>query len=153
MKSAKAWRNECEQKVVIRTPMRFPWERFSQPDFVTMTLRLATLFLLLAICLDIAPAQEAKPKAAPVSASTITIGKAPGDVGFGVWVVIGDQDERVSTARVIAFAQAVTKASVEQQVDSRIDLHVLAEPRGHSTPQLATWIGGACREMDAPTNV
>lgn len=54
--------------------------------------------------------------------------------GRPLWVVIGDQDARVSTTRVIAFAQAVTRASIEQKVDSRIDLHVIAEPRGHSTP-------------------
>ena len=55
--------------------------------------------------------------------------------GRPLWVVIGDQDARVSTSRVIAFAQAVTRESVEQGVDSRIDLHVLAEPRGHTTPR------------------
>ncbi len=66
--------------------------------------------------------------------------------GRALWVVIGDQDGRVSTTRVIAFAQAVTRASVERKVDSRIELHVMPEPGGHRTPAgsadpAAEWIG------------
>ena len=302
MKSAKAWRNECEQKIVNRSPMRFSGNSSSMPVTDIMTLRPPTLFLLLTFCCHSAFAQEAKPRPVAPPISTITIGKTPGGVEYGVWgvmgekpapllfvlagtinstlssayfrqcgnemvaehgfllvsidlpchgsqnaggklsglggwaeraakgedfvaesnarmsdvldhliktgvadpqqvaacgtsrggflamhfaahdkrvkcaaafapvtdpaalqefggleqqdlvknldlanradqlagrplwVVIGDQDARVSTARVIAFAQAVTKASIEQKVDSRIDLHVLAEPRGHTSP-------------------
>jgi dienelactone hydrolase len=62
-----------------------------------------------------------------------------------VWIAIGDRDARVDTDRAIAFARRVTAASLEQGHDSRVDFHVLAQPKGHSTPdgaaeQAAEWI-------------
>jgi dienelactone hydrolase len=313
IKSANEWRNECEQKIVNRSPIRFSGEGATLQPFVTMTVRLFHFLLVLALVPATGHAQDGKPTPTPEPISTITIEKTPGGVEFGIWgeisekpapllfvlsgtinstlssayfrqcgnelvaehgfllvsidipchgsqggdvkpnglsgwasraadgddfvaennarmsevldhlietgvadpkmvaacgtsrggflalhfaahdkrvecaagfapvtdpaalsefgglegdafvksldlesraaqlagrplwVVIGDQDSRVSTARVIAFAQAVTRASIEQKVDSRIDLHVIAEPRGHSTPHgsaelAAKWI-------------
>lgn len=59
-----------------------------------------------------------------------------------VWLVIGDQDDRVDTDRAIAFARKVSGVSKEK---TRIELHVMPEPRGHTTPsgapeQAAIWI-------------
>ena len=54
--------------------------------------------------------------------------------GRAVWIVIGDQDGRVSTQSAIDVAQAITAASIAKKVDSKVDLHVIAEPGGHRTP-------------------
>ncbi|NQV28111.1 MAG: prolyl oligopeptidase family serine peptidase [Rhodopirellula sp.] len=65
--------------------------------------------------------------------------------GRPVWIVIGDQDERVGTDRANVFAQKLTAASRAKKQDSRVELNILPEPRGHSTPpgsskRAANWI-------------
>jgi dienelactone hydrolase len=65
--------------------------------------------------------------------------------GRPIWIVIGDQDERVGTDLAINFARKLTAASREMKLDSRVELHVLPEPRGHTTPRgspqrAASWI-------------
>ena len=65
--------------------------------------------------------------------------------GRPVWIVIGDQDERVGTDRAIALARRLASASREQRLDSQVELNVLPEPRGHTTPRgssqrAADWI-------------
>ena len=65
--------------------------------------------------------------------------------GRPVWIVIGDQDERVGTDRALALAQKLTAVSREKKRDSRVELHVMPEPRGHTTPRgssqrAADWI-------------
>jgi dienelactone hydrolase len=65
--------------------------------------------------------------------------------GRPVWIVIGDQDARVGTDRAVALAQKLTAASREKKLDSRVELHVMPEPRGHTTPKgssrrAADWI-------------
>lgn len=62
-----------------------------------------------------------------------------------VWIVIGDRDERVSTDKAIAFARRITAEALKAGGDPRVDLHVLAQPKGHSTPDgaaamAAEWI-------------
>jgi len=69
-----------------------------------------------------------------------------------VWLVIGDQDERVGTDHIIALARRVTAASIKERLPSRIELHVMPEPRGHTTPsgaaeQAAAWIN---RQIESP---
>jgi dienelactone hydrolase len=52
-----------------------------------------------------------------------------------VWMVIGDQDARVGTDCAIALADRI--AEVTHDLLSRagaVELHVLPEPRGHTTP-------------------
>ena len=56
-----------------------------------------------------------------------------------VWIVIGDQDQRVSTNSAIDFARRLTAAKCI------VELHVMPEPRGHTTPKgsaemAARWI-------------
>lgn len=65
--------------------------------------------------------------------------------GRAVWLIIGDRDERVSTDESIAFCRAVTAASLKQKRPALVDLHVISEPQGHTTPkgadeQAALWI-------------
>lgn len=66
-------------------------------------------------------------------------------IGRPVWIVIGDQDERVGTDRAIGFARQITKESLKSKVPSRVELHVVPEPRGHTLPDdvsdnAANWI-------------
>jgi len=61
--------------------------------------------------------------------------------GRAVWIVIGDRDERVGTDRAISFARKLSVAAYEHQVTSRVELHVLPEPRGHTTPPGAAEAG------------
>lgn len=73
--------------------------------------------------------------------------------GRAVWLVIGDQDERVGTDHTVALARRITAASIEQRLLSRVELHVMPEPRGHTTPsgaaeQAAAWIS---RQLESPT--
>jgi len=65
--------------------------------------------------------------------------------GRPVWIVIGDQDERVSSQRAIELAVAMTAESRKQELPSKVELHVMPEPRGHTTPagsqeKAAAWI-------------
>lgn len=65
--------------------------------------------------------------------------------GRAVWIIIGDRDKRVGTDHAIALARRVTGAALARGVDSHVDLHVMAEPRGHTTPadapeQSAAWL-------------
>ena len=66
-------------------------------------------------------------------------------VGRPVWIVIGDQDERVGTDKAIELASRLSAAAKEKQVPSNVELNVVAEPRGHTTPagsstKAADWI-------------
>lgn len=65
--------------------------------------------------------------------------------GRAVWLVIGDRDDRVSTDAAIKFCRAVTAASLKQQKPALVDLLVISEPQGHTTPKgapegAAKWI-------------
>ncbi len=66
-------------------------------------------------------------------------------VGRGVWIVIGDRDERVSTDQAIAFARRLSALAVDKKIPSQVELLVRSEPRGHTTPPgsaelAAVWI-------------
>jgi dienelactone hydrolase len=54
--------------------------------------------------------------------------------GRAVWLTIGDRDTRVGTDRAIQFARQLTAASLARRRPALVELHVLAEPRGHSLP-------------------
>jgi dienelactone hydrolase len=92
---------------------------------------------------DIAMLQEFKnfkPRDVIPSAALVNVNDKL--VGRDIWIVIGDQDTRVDTDSVIAFARAVSRVSGEK---SRIELHVMPEPRGHTVPErsaqhAAAWI-------------
>jgi dienelactone hydrolase len=78
----------------------------------------------------------------------LAIHERAGDLaGRGVWLVIGDRDERVGTDHTIRLARRISAESLRQKRDGRVELHVYAEPRGHSTPagsaeRAAEWIQG-----------
>lgn len=77
---------------------------------------------------------------------SLTLNRQAGKLaGRAVWIIIGDQDARVGTDHAIDLARLTTKASLAKKLRSRVDLHVVAEPRGHTTPtgapeQSASWI-------------
>lgn len=52
-----------------------------------------------------------------------------------VWIIIGDRDERVDTDKAVALARQITSSALAKGLDARVDLHVLSEPRGHTTPR------------------
>ena len=67
--------------------------------------------------------------------------QAPALTGRHVWIVIGDQDARVSTERAISCARQMTARK------THMTFHLLPEPRGHTTPKgsadlAADWIQG-----------
>jgi hypothetical protein len=65
--------------------------------------------------------------------------------GRALWMIIGDRDLRVGTDACIAFARAVTAASLAQEATADVTLIVQPEPKGHTTPtggpeRAAAWI-------------
>jgi len=77
--------------------------------------------------------------------------------GRPVWIIIGDRDLRVGTDHAISFARSVTKASLEKKPDSKVELHVIAEPRGHTVPkgaaeQSAVWMQRYIKTEDLTEN-
>ena len=67
--------------------------------------------------------------------------------GRPVWLIIGDQDLRVGTDNTISLARQITSASRAKKLPSQVELHVMPEPRGHTTPKgsaerAAGWIRG-----------
>jgi dienelactone hydrolase len=62
-----------------------------------------------------------------------------------VWIVIGDRDERVGTEHAIELASRLSAVAKERNVASNVELHIMSEPRGHTTPRgssrlAADWI-------------
>lgn len=81
----------------------------------------------------------------PLVKEMSVINQADKLAGRPVWIVIGDQDKRVSTEKAIALARSITAASISRKVDSKVELRVMPEPRGHTTPKgaasaAAKWI-------------
>ncbi len=65
--------------------------------------------------------------------------------GLPIWIVIGDRDQRVGTDHAISLARRITNASLAKINESNVELHVIAEPLGHTVPkgsaeQAAAWI-------------
>ena len=63
-------------------------------------------------------------------------------IGRPLWIVTGDQDRPIDTDYVISFARKISRLSGQ---NSKVELHVIAEPGGHTTPagsdeQSAAWI-------------
>lgn len=74
--------------------------------------------------------------------------------GRSIWLIIGDRDDRVGTDEAIQFCRAITKASLQQQKSPLVDLHVVTEPQGHTTPkgaaeQAAVWIDAQLQPANA----
>jgi dienelactone hydrolase len=84
-------------------------------------------------------------EARPLVRTLDLMSRADDLAGRAFWLTIGDRDERVGTDHVIAFARRVTTCSLAKQKPALVDLHVLSEPRGHTTPagapqDAAEWI-------------
>ena len=54
-----------------------------------------------------------------------------------VWIIIGDRDDRVGTDNSIALARSITTSALRQDLSPNVELHVLPEPKGHTTPRNA----------------
>ena len=62
-----------------------------------------------------------------------------------VWIIIGDRDERVGTEESIVVARAITAETLKRGEPGEVELHVLPEPKGHTSPRgaanmAAEWI-------------
>ena len=60
--------------------------------------------------------------------------------GRPVWIIIGDVDERVGTHHALDVASRLSALAREKKVASNVELHVISEPRGHTTPKGASRI-------------
>lgn len=81
----------------------------------------------------------------PFVASLALVQRADALVTRPVWVAIGDRDERVDTDAAIRFVRAVTKSALARGLSPQVELRVVPEPQGHTTPRgsaaaAATWI-------------
>ena len=65
------------------------------------------------------------------------INRAKDLAGRKVWIVIGDQDKRVGTDHAVRLAREISRESRKLKLPSRVTLHVLPEPRGHTIPDEA----------------
>lgn len=105
---------------------------------------------------DLAALREFKGAEANAMVQSLDVRKQADKLaGRPVWIIIGDQDERVSTDSAIDLARRITRASLAQKLTSQVDLHVIAEPRGHTTPNgavesSAAWILTHCPAKDTP---
>jgi pimeloyl-ACP methyl ester carboxylesterase len=54
--------------------------------------------------------------------------------GRPTWIGIGDRDKRVGTDAAIDLAKDLTRVSLELTGDSAVELHVVPERMGHTTP-------------------
>ena len=72
----------------------------------------------------------------PLTRSLDLVGHAGKLAARNLWIVIGDQDERVSTQRAMELALAVSHASGSQRTGTRLQLHVEAA-EGHRVPDRA----------------
>ena len=91
----------------------------------------------------------------PLTRSLALFHQAPKLARRAVWLIIGDQDRRVGTDNTISLARQITSASVANKVPSQVELHVMPEPRGHTTPsgaaeEAAEWIA---RQLEQPSKI
>ena len=54
--------------------------------------------------------------------------------GRPVWMVIGDRDDRVGTQNAIQFVTQLNAEARQRDLPSQTELHIVSEPRGHTTP-------------------
>ena len=74
----------------------------------------------------------------PLVAELSAIRLAEGLASQPVWIIIGDRDERVGTDESIAVARAITAEALRRGEPGEVELHVLPEPKGHTSPRGAT---------------
>ena len=54
--------------------------------------------------------------------------------GRPVWIVIGDRDDRVGTNHAFEAISRLNAVARQRNIPSRTELHIISEPRGHTTP-------------------
>ena len=95
---------------------------------------------------DLLVVTEFKGMTHPERAEALSVSNLANELASrNVWLVIGDRDLRVGTDNMIALARKLSAVAIEKKFDSSIELHVLSEPQGHTTPkgaadQSAAWI-------------
>lgn len=52
-----------------------------------------------------------------------------------VWMVIGDNDQRVGTDQAIQLARNISLTSYRNNTSGEVELNVMYEPKGHTTPK------------------
>ena len=50
------------------------------------------------------------------------------------WIIIGDRDTRVGTEHAVALERRIKAAALDKGLPNRVELFVVNEPRGHTTP-------------------
>ena len=70
----------------------------------------------------------------PLTRSLDLVGHSGKLAARNLWIVIGDQDERVNTQRAMELALAVSHASVSQRTGTRLQFHLEAAD-GHRVPE------------------
>jgi dienelactone hydrolase len=89
----------------------------------------------------------------PLVAKLSLISQAEKLAGRPVWIITGDRDERVGTHHAIELAARLSAVAKERDIPSNVELHVMSEPRGHTTPRgassmAADWISRQLEEQD-----
>jgi len=52
-----------------------------------------------------------------------------------IWITIGDQDDRVGTDHAVDLARRISLEVKRMSTGSNVELQVISEPRGHTTPK------------------
>jgi predicted esterase len=89
----------------------------------------------------------------PLVAKLSLISQAEKLAGRPVWIITGDRDERVGTHHAIELAGRLSAVAKERDIPSNVELHVMSEPRGHTTPRgasklAADWISRQLEERN-----
>jgi len=79
----------------------------------------------------------------PLVTKLSLINQAEKLAGRPVWIITGDRDERVGTHHAIELAGKLSSVAKERDIPSNVELHVMSEPRGHTTPQGASSMAAA----------
>lgn len=71
------------------------------------------------------------------------------------WIIIGDRDDRVGTDHSIALARRITAEALAKKLAGHVELHVVTEPQGHTTPagaaeKSAQWMLGQFAAKRSP---
>jgi dienelactone hydrolase len=88
---------------------------------------------------DLAALSEFRDRQAhPLVAKLNLVSQAEKLAGRPVWIITGDRDERVGTHHAIELAGRLSAVAKERDIPSNVELHVMSEPRGHTTPRGAS---------------
>lgn len=79
----------------------------------------------------------------PLVTKLSLINQAEKLAGRPVWIITGDRDERVGTHHAIELASKLSSLAKERDIASNVELHVMSEPRGHTTPRGASSMAAA----------